>query len=207
MSRGIMIYSVDEAALKAALGSNDPELLDRLEKVCSDSTWPQAMQLVKAGACRGDAEQQIFAFEALCQHFGVELDNGAVSPIRQATIQDADQALLAHPARSRWTSWCTATESSRSPLASDFLIRALVGGPSENRRTIAEDQPPEHDDADLESILLQRLRLDHHRARPQQRPLRLHLLTPPPARVRQRDAAGAGEGRTRKISGHHVLAL
>ena len=155
MSRGIMIYSVDEAALKAALASNDPELLDRLEKVCSDSTWPQAMQLVKAGACRGDAEQQIFAFEALCQHFGVELDNGAVSPIRQATIQDADQALLAHPCALSLDQLVYGHGVFPFTLASDF---PQFGHWSEDQvRTAApllEDQPPEHDDADLESILL-----------------------------------------------------
>lgn len=155
MSRGIMIYSVDDDALKRALGSNDPDLLDALEKICGDDTWPQVMQLIKSGACRGDAEQQIFAFEALCKYFGVELDNGAVSPIRQSTIQDADQALLGHPCGLSFDQLVYGHGVFPFSLASDFPQFGHWSAASVRAAApVLEQDPPEHADETLEAILL-----------------------------------------------------
>ncbi|MGE0323939.1 MAG: hypothetical protein AB7K71_14095 [Polyangiaceae bacterium] len=155
MSRGIMIYSVDEGALTGALGSNDTDLLEALERTCSDGTWPQVMQLIKSGSCRGDAEHQIFAFEALCKYFGVELDNGAVSPIRQSTIEDADQALLTHPCGLSFDQLVYGHGVFPFTLASDFPQFGHWSAQSVRAAApVLEQDPPEHDDETLESILL-----------------------------------------------------
>ena len=156
MGRGIQVYAVDTDKLGLALGSNDPALLDALEPRCSDAVWKHVQHLVKSGGPgRGEAADIIQAFEILCTHFGTELDNSAVSPMDLATIEAADELLLAHPAKLSLRALVYENGFFEFHEVSDFpqfgyWSREQVKAAA----PVFDDHPPEHDDPDFEGILL-----------------------------------------------------